>query len=48
MDHPCAKGIHFNDSVYPYNNPVRWALALAIDIDDVSMFTCPVRCGWRL
>jgi peptide/nickel transport system substrate-binding protein len=40
MDDPCDQGIHFNDSRYPFNNPtVRWALALAIDIDAASLAT---------
>ena len=40
MDDPCDKGIHFNDQTYPFDNPsVRWALALAIDIDAASMET---------
>ncbi len=40
MDDPCDKGIHFNDQDYPYNQwQVRWALALAIDIDRASMDT---------
>jgi peptide/nickel transport system substrate-binding protein len=40
MDDPCERGIEFNASVAPYDNPeVRWALALATDIKNVSMAT---------
>ncbi|NOU92512.1 ABC transporter substrate-binding protein [Paenibacillus sp. LMG 31456] len=40
MDDPCQRGMSFNTSKAPYNNPdVRWALALATDIKNVSMAT---------
>lgn len=40
MDDPCERGISFNATTAPYDNPeVRWALALATDIKNVSMAT---------
>lgn len=40
MDDPCERGISINTSIPPYDNPdVRWALALATDIKNVSMAT---------
>lgn len=40
MDDPCERGIHFNTSRAPYDQwQVRWALALATGIDDVSLNT---------
>lgn len=40
MDDPCQRGMHFNTTRAPYNDPnVRWALALATGIEDVSMNT---------
>lgn len=40
MDDPCERGISFNCTKAPYDNPdVRWALALATDIKNVSMAT---------
>ncbi len=40
LDDPCERGISFNSSVAPYDKwQVRWALALATKIDDVSIAT---------
>lgn len=40
LDDPCERGISFNTTVAPYDKwQVRWALALATRIDDVSMAT---------
>jgi peptide/nickel transport system substrate-binding protein len=40
MDDPCERGIHFNVSRAPYDKwQVRWALALATDLQKVSMAT---------
>jgi len=40
MDDPCQRGMHFNTSRAPYDNvDVRWALALATGIEDVSLNT---------
>lgn len=40
MDDPCERGMTFNVSKEPYNDPdVRWALALMTDIKNVSMAT---------
>lgn len=40
MDDPCERGIHFNTSRAPYDKwEVRWALALATKIEDVSLNT---------
>ncbi len=40
MDDPCERGIHFNTRVAPYDQwQVRWALALATNIVDVSINT---------
>jgi peptide/nickel transport system substrate-binding protein len=40
LDDPCERGISFNSSTPPYDKwQVRWALALATKIDDVSIGT---------
>ncbi|MDC0434668.1 ABC transporter substrate-binding protein [bacterium] len=40
MDDPCERGIHFNTTRAPYDKAeVRWALALATGIEDVSLNT---------
>ncbi len=40
LDDPCERGISFNSSVAPYDQwQVRWALALATKIEDVSIAT---------
>ena len=40
FDDPCERGIAFNNSEYPYSElEVRWALALATDIKNVSLGT---------
>ena len=40
MSDPCQRGIAFNDSTPPYDHAeVRWALALAANIEAVSMST---------
>jgi peptide/nickel transport system substrate-binding protein len=40
MDDPCERGIHFNLQTPPYDKwQVRWALALATNIENVSMGT---------
>jgi peptide/nickel transport system substrate-binding protein len=40
LDDPCERGISFNTTVAPYDKwQVRWALALATKIDDVSIAT---------
>lgn len=40
MDDPCTRGIVFNNEKSPYDKwQVRWALALAVDIDKASMGT---------
>lgn len=40
LDDPCQRGIHFNTAVAPYDEwQVRWALALATGIEDVSLNT---------
>lgn len=40
MDDPCERGIHFNLTTAPYDKwQVRWALALATNIENVSMGT---------
>lgn len=40
MDDPCQRGIHFNLQTPPYDKwQVRWALALATNIENVSMGT---------
>jgi peptide/nickel transport system substrate-binding protein len=40
MNDPCQRGIAFNDSTPPYDRKeVRWALALATNIEAVSMST---------
>ena len=40
MNDPCERGIHFNDSQAPYDKwQVRWALALATDLQNVSIAT---------
>ena len=40
MDDPCQRGIHFNLQTAPYDKwQVRWALALATNIENVSMGT---------
>jgi peptide/nickel transport system substrate-binding protein len=40
FDDPCERGIAFNNSEPPYDLPeVRWALALATDIKNVSLAT---------
>ena len=40
MDDPCERGIHFNTTRAPYDKvEVRWALALATGIEDVSLNT---------
>ena len=40
MDDPCQRGMHFNTTRAPYDNAdVRWALALATGIEDVSLNT---------
>ncbi len=40
LDDPCERGIAFNNSEFPYNHSeVRWALALATDIQRVSLAT---------
>lgn len=38
LDDPCERGMHFNTSEAPYDKPeTRWALALATDLEQVSM-----------
>ncbi len=40
FDDPCERGISFNNSEFPYDQwQVRWALALATDIKNVSLAT---------
>jgi peptide/nickel transport system substrate-binding protein len=40
LDDPCERGISFNDTTPPYDKwQVRWALALATKIDNVSIAT---------
>lgn len=40
FDDPCERGISFNNSEFPYSEwQVRWALALATDIKNVSLAT---------
>lgn len=40
MDDPCARGLSFNNLRPPFDNvDIRWALALAMDIQSVSMAT---------
>ena len=40
FDDPCERGISFNNSEFPYDQwQVRWALALATDIKNVSLGT---------
>ena len=40
FDDPCERGIAFNNSEYPFSElEVRWALALATDIKNVSLGT---------
>lgn len=40
FDDPCERGITFNNSEFPYDQwQVRWALALATDIKNVSLAT---------
>ena len=40
LDDPCGRGIHFNTATAPYDQwEVRWALALAIGIEDASINT---------
>lgn len=40
FDDPCERGIAFNNSQFPYDQwQVRWALALATDIKNVSLGT---------
>jgi peptide/nickel transport system substrate-binding protein len=40
FDDPCERGITFNNSQFPYSEwQVRWALALATDIKNVSLGT---------
>jgi peptide/nickel transport system substrate-binding protein len=40
LDDPCERGMHFNTSVAPYDNPqTRWALALAINLEQASIAT---------
>lgn len=40
FDDPCERGISFNNSRFPYDQwQVRWALALATDIKNVSLGT---------
>lgn len=40
LDDPCERGMHFNTSNPPYDKPeTRWALALAIDLEQASMAT---------
>lgn len=37
-DDPCSKGISFQMAKEPYNNPdFRWAIALAMNFDEISM-----------
>jgi len=40
MDDPCQRGVHFNTTRAPYDQwEVRWALALATGIEDISLNT---------
>ena len=40
MDDPCSKGIHFNTARPPFDRAdVRWALALALNLQEVSIST---------
>jgi peptide/nickel transport system substrate-binding protein len=40
LDDPCERGIHFNTSIPPYDDPqTRWALALAINLEQASIAT---------
>jgi len=37
---PCQRGMHFNTTIPPYDNPqTRWALALAINLQQASLAT---------
>jgi peptide/nickel transport system substrate-binding protein len=40
MDDPCERGMHFNDTVAPYDKwQTRWALALAVNLQQASIAT---------
>jgi peptide/nickel transport system substrate-binding protein len=40
LDDPCQRGMHFNTSKAPYDDPkTRWALALAINLEQASIAT---------
>lgn len=40
LDDPCERGMHFNTSKAPYDDPkTRWALALAINAEQASIAT---------
>ena len=48
MDDPCSKGIHFNTAKPPFDRAdVRWALALALNLQEVSIsaFSGMLRAG---